>query len=365
MKVRSRLTYKENLYISKIKNKYIHLYSEGEILKRYKDFFIVYSKNIKQFSYTETNDEITYYEKNFGEVFNKNTIKKLKTNNRTNKIIRRLRLISNIGQKTTSFLFYFISYGPEKAINFIKNNNFVVNNPGKNHGGKYSAYSKNFFKYKNLSEAEKESKIKEILNKKSKTVKNNPQNQTTKIEFYLNKGFSLEVAKLKLRERQATFSLEKCILKHGLEDGVKLFNERQKKWLNTLSNKSEEEKITINRKKGTGLLNKLFLHDPIVKQTRGILYYIHFYNSEISFYKIGITTKSIKERFRTECKKSGLKYDVILKYKDYFYNCYKKEQRILRYFNSVRENIDYKEFKSTECFNRNIIKDILRYAKIY
>lgn len=365
MKVRSRLKYKENLYISKIKNKYIHLYNEDEILERYKYFFIVYSKNIKQFSYSKTNNEISYYEKNFGEIFKKQNIIKLQENNLTNKIVKRLRLLSNCGNANGSFLFHFILEGFNKAVYFIKNNNFVVNNPGKNHGGKYSPFSKKFIKYKSLTEYEKQNNILKTLEKKSTTVKNNPQNQLTKIEFYLNKGFSLEEAKLKLRERQTTFSLEKCILKHGLVEGTKIFNERQKKWLDTLSNKSEEEKIAINRKKNSGPLNKLYLHDPIIKQTRGILYYIHFYNSEISFYKIGITTKSIKERFMVECKKSDLKYDVILKYKDYFYNCYKKEQQILRYFKSVRENINYKEFKSTECFNRNIIKDILRYAKIY
>ena len=45
-----------------------------------------------------------------------------------------------------------------------------------------------------------------------------------KIEYYLKKGLNEEEAKLALKERQTTFSLEKCIKKYGFEEGTK-------KWL--------------------------------------------------------------------------------------------------------------------------------------
>lgn len=53
---------------------------------------------------------------------------------------------------------------------------------------------------------------------------------TNKIEYWLDKGFSEEEAKLKLSERQRTFTLDKCISKYGEEAGRKRWQERQEKW---------------------------------------------------------------------------------------------------------------------------------------
>jgi hypothetical protein len=87
---------------------------------------------------------------------------------------------------------------------------------------KRSPFSKEFDKYKNENEYIE-------FNKK---IKNNitPEQQTTKIEYWLKKGYNEEESKKKLSERQNTFSLKKCILKYGEEMGIKIFNERQKKW---------------------------------------------------------------------------------------------------------------------------------------
>lgn len=67
---------------------------------------------------------------------------------------------------------------------------------------------------------------------------NNPElfydKTTSRIEYWLNKGFSLDDAKIKLKERQRTFSREICIKKHGEELGVNIFNERQNKWIKSL-----------------------------------------------------------------------------------------------------------------------------------
>jgi hypothetical protein len=76
-------------------------------------------------------------------------------------------------------------------------------------------------------------------NKIIKKRKENPEQYSattqTQIGYWLNKGFSEEESKIKLSERQTTFSLEKCIQKYGETNGLKRFNERQKKWL--LNNK--------------------------------------------------------------------------------------------------------------------------------
>lgn len=60
-------------------------------------------------------------------------------------------------------------------------------------------------------------------------------NYNTKIEYFLNQGFTEEESKIKLSERQTTFSKEKCIKKHGEEEGLIIWQERQNKWQKTLS----------------------------------------------------------------------------------------------------------------------------------
>jgi len=91
--------------------------------------------------------------------------------------------------------------------------------------------------------------------KKSKKVKANPEKYlntfSTNINYWINKGFNIEEAKLKLKERQATFTLEKCISKYGKEKGIERFNERQRKWQETLNSKTQEEVEAINRRKST------------------------------------------------------------------------------------------------------------------
>ena len=54
------------------------------------------------------------------------------------------------------------------------------------------------------------------------------------IEYWLKKGYSEDEAKLKLIERQRTFTLEKCIIKYGELEGTKLYNDRQSNWQQTL-----------------------------------------------------------------------------------------------------------------------------------
>ena len=54
----------------------------------------------------------------------------------------------------------------------------------------------------------------------------------TTIQYYINKGYSLEDSEKLLKERQTTFSLEKCIKKYGYDEGYKKWTDRQEKWLN-------------------------------------------------------------------------------------------------------------------------------------
>lgn len=68
-------------------------------------------------------------------------------------------------------------------------------------------------------------------------------------EFWTKRGFTEEETLIKIKERQTTFSKEICIEKHGEEEGLKVWQERQDKWQKTLDDKTEEEKILINKSK--------------------------------------------------------------------------------------------------------------------
>lgn len=97
------------------------------------------------------------------------------------------------------------------------------NNPGYQHGGKLSPWSSN---NPNLSDND----LKENYKKAEESRKRTRPNE---IQSWLNKGFSEDAAKIKVKERQTTFSLEICIEKYGEEEGKKRWAERQKIWLDS------------------------------------------------------------------------------------------------------------------------------------
>ena len=68
-------------------------------------------------------------------------------------------------------------------------------------------------------------------------------------EFWTTRGYSEEEAAEKVRERQRTFTLEKCILKYGEQEGVRRWQERQDKWLKSFNDKTPEELADINYRK--------------------------------------------------------------------------------------------------------------------
>lgn len=71
----------------------------------------------------------------------------------------------------------------------------------------------------------------------------------TRVGYYMNMGLSKDEALKVLKERQTTFSLDKCISKYGEDEGVVVWKTRQDKWQNTLTSKSPEEYESIQKKK--------------------------------------------------------------------------------------------------------------------
>jgi hypothetical protein len=90
-------------------------------------------------------------------------------------------------------------------------------------------------------------------NKYVKKRKNNPNKYdglySNQLKYWLNKGYGNSDARLKLKERQTTFSLERCIERYGEIEGRRVFNNRQEKWIDTLNNKSDEELTDIKARK--------------------------------------------------------------------------------------------------------------------
>lgn len=77
----------------------------------------------------------------------------------------------------------------------------------------------------------------------------------TNVEFYIERGYQEEEAKKFIKERQKTFTLEKCIQKYGQEDGAKVYKERQERWQKSLYDKTEEEIKAFHSSRGVTLEN--------------------------------------------------------------------------------------------------------------
>ena len=128
------------------------------------------------------------------------------------------------------------------------------NNPGYQHAGKMSSFSTHSIQYAALTDEEKQTAIANQINKANKTKANN-KSYTTTLEYYTSRGFTADEAEILRKQRQATFTLEKCVEKYGEKDGYKRWMDRQRKWLNTLDNLPIEEKARIARAKTLALTN--------------------------------------------------------------------------------------------------------------
>ena len=122
---------------------------------------------------------------------------------------------------------------------------------------KNSRYCKEFWMRKGHSEEESiqlaYDETAKNRNKLKDIKKEDPDYQKGKswvsYKYWMKKGMSEDEAKKHVSKLQATFSLEKCIEKHGEEEGRKVWQKRQDKWLKTLDDKTDEEKLEILKKK--------------------------------------------------------------------------------------------------------------------
>jgi len=92
-------------------------------------------------------------------------------------------------------------------------------------------------KYPNATPDEQQEMLNNYFAENRLRIKNTIKD--TNIEYYLNQGMSEDEARLALKNRQSTFSLDKCIKKYGEEEGTRIFNERQSKWIKKLQKSFE------------------------------------------------------------------------------------------------------------------------------
>lgn len=117
-------------------------------------------------------------------------------------------------------------------------------NPGYQHGGKLSPWSKNSIVH---TEGQ-------IIRSKKKAIDNYTKDKRwNTMEYYISKGMDYEQAKSAQSDAQRTFSLQKCIDKYGEEEGKRIHKDRQERWQKTLMSKSPQEIAEINKKKAHSL----------------------------------------------------------------------------------------------------------------
>lgn len=209
-------------------------------------------------------------------------------------------------------------------------------NPGYQHGGKFSPFSEKFIHVEKTD-------IRAIKQKAAKNRADNDNNTTT-VKYWLKKtDGDIKQANQLLSQRQKTFSLEICIEKYGEELGLTRWTKRQEKWLTTLSQKSPEE-LEVNKKKSSKINYQTLWKNDIT--SNGVLYLIKLPNN---LFKIGVTTKNIFSRYKTsdliDCK-------IIIDFNSTINHCFQIEQLIKRKFKSnvITKTEMYKNFGWTETF---------------
>jgi hypothetical protein len=275
-------------------------------------------------------------------------------------------LISHVRNHKLTPLEYKEKFKSEVKCQNTKDNIKGDKNPAYQHGGKFSPFSKNFIHYKG-DEYIEDLFIKSILTRKENG------NQVNTIEYYTNRGFTEDEAR-KIMYETFTFSLENCKRRHGEEEGLRIFNERQEKWQATLNSKSQEELDDMNRRKDSGSLcwalkkcnGNLEEAEILVENTnkkRTLLSFSNLYHGEIDsigyFYiikldtnkfKIGITTKdNILQRYSHKDLKN--KEVIMFNKVDTINHAFQIEQLLKsKYKNHIKKD-DYGPFGWTEVLN--------------
>jgi very-short-patch-repair endonuclease len=203
-----------------------------------------------------------------------------------------------------------------------------------------SPFSKEFYKKRNLTEEVRQEFLQNAL--KDRIF-------NTTVEYYIQKGYSVEEAKILLKDRQTTFSLEKCIKKYGEKEGLEKWKDRQEKWL-TNYKKTNFSKIS----------QKLFceIYESI-KQDFNEIYFAILNKTELDLsginheYVLNIKNKVVKPDFYIKDNNKIIEFDGVYWHKTDIVNKKREKNRDEKLKNSgylvyhVREDDYYKNSKET------------------
>ena len=152
-----------------------------------------------------------------------------------------------------------------------------------------SPYSIEYYRKRYLDKTEEE--LVELRKKFIDSRKYIKENNSTTLEYYTSRGYSVDDARVMLANRQRTFSLEKCIEKYGEVEGYNIFNKRQQKWVKSLQNnfakhgESRSSKSQIELQFVTEICNTLNISVPnkqkYINDTDGCYAYDFTYNHKI------------------------------------------------------------------------------------
>ena len=118
------------------------------------------------------------------------------------------------------------------------------------------------------------------------------------IEYWLARGYTENEAKIKLQEeyQKRTFTLEKCIKRYGPIEGPKIFENRQRKWQETLHTKPNYIEIVTKRCKHNSyskVSQELF--DRVYNNIKNIIQDLKIYYATLNHeWGMGIKTKDNK-----------------------------------------------------------------------
>jgi hypothetical protein len=234
-------------------------------------------------------------------------------------------------------------------------------------------FNKEYWIKEGFSEFESIEKVKDFQRENSEKLQikmKNDENfrndvnskKSNNINYWLNKGLSLSEAELKLSERQSTFSLKKCIEKHGDKIGKEIWDNRQEKWIRSLSlskyngrdNKDSKTIESFKNKYGTNWIEP-YLNQICFKDREEILYLTSFENYKKMIdnlvndkYKLGDISYFLKYKILEEVYNTS-RLDML----DYLTNNYEFNHNTPEYYQKYYENwidkfIEENSFKDKE-----------------
>lgn len=201
-------------------------------------------------------------------------------------------------------------YSWRKATSLYWKNKGLTEEEARIEISKLCDYSSIEYYVKRFGEVEGKKRFGEVNEKKSK-------NSSCRLEYYIKEGYSEEEAEQALKERQQTFTLEKCIEKYGEAEGKKKYKEVNKKKAATLAKyiakygeiegkkkykeyvKRKTKKLIYNCGSCSNISQELFkfldIHDNIFFYSKNYEYYFYKNNKILKYDFTDLSSKKIIE----------------------------------------------------------------------